>query len=108
MSPTEALLRRLAANDETYLRAVLSPTRGGPAVLDRTTRALVQLSALLAVDAGTATLRWAVELATSASADEAAVVQVALSGAADTGAAQAVSSAARLALVLEHDVELDR
>jgi hypothetical protein len=44
-----------------------------PDVLDRQTRALVQLSALLAVDAATTTLRWAAEVASSRGADDAAL-----------------------------------
>lgn len=107
MSATEELLRRLAASDEVCLQAVLSPESRGPAALDRETRALVQLSALLAVDAATATLRWAVELAATVGADEAALVQVLLSGAPAAGTAQAVMSAPRLALALGHDLEVE-
>ncbi len=103
----EELLRRLAANDETCLQAVLLPNRRDVTALDRETRALVQLSALVAVDAATATLRWAVEAAATVGAEEAAVVQVLLSGAPATGSAQAVMSAARLALALDHDVEVE-
>ncbi len=107
MSAPEELLRRLAANDETCLRDVLSPQRCHPGALDRRTRALVQLSALLAVDAATVTLRWAVDAAAAAGADEAALVQVLLSGASAAGTAQAVTSAPRLALALDHDVEVE-
>jgi hypothetical protein len=107
VNATEELLRRLAANGECCLHGVPPCGRRGPAPLDRETRALVQLSALLAADAATATLRWAVELASTTGVDEAALVQVLLTVASLTGSAQTVSSAPRLALALDMDVELE-
>lgn len=107
MSDNKKFLCRLAANDETCLRSVLSPDGRRPHALDRGTRALVQLSALLAVDAATDTLRWAVEVAATAGAGEESLVQVLLSGAPAIGAVQAVANAPRLALAVDHDVEMD-
>jgi alkylhydroperoxidase family enzyme len=101
------LLRRLAAGDERCLQSALSAVPPSDAALDRPTRALVQLAALLAVDAGTASLRWAVDVASAAGVDDASLVQVLLTAAAATGTAQAVTSAPRLALALGVDVELD-
>jgi alkylhydroperoxidase/carboxymuconolactone decarboxylase family protein YurZ len=107
MDGSAELLRRLAAGDESSLRAVLSAAPPADPALDRPTRALVQLAALLAVDAGTSSLRWAVEIASAAGVDDAALVRVLLTAASTTGTAQAVASAPRLALALDVDVELD-
>ena len=68
---------------------------------------LIRLAALLAVGACTNSLRWAVELAAAAGADDDAIVGALLAGAAVAGSAQVVSSAPRLALALGFDVELD-
>ena len=84
---------------------MLSPARAPRAALDRDTRALVQLSALLAVGAATVSLRWAVDVASAAGVDDAALVRVLLSGAGAVGAAQTVSNAPRLALALGLDVD---
>lgn len=113
MSEAEDLLRRLAANDEHSLRTVLAPTpefAADPALrcaLERRTRTLVRLAALLAVGACTTSLRWAVELAATAGVDDDAIVGALLAGAAAAGSAQVVSSAARLALALGFDIELE-
>jgi len=114
VSEAQDLLCRLAANDERSLRAVLAPTPefavgsapSGPA-LDRRTRGLVRLAALIAVGASTTTLRWAVELASSTGVDEQGVLGALLAAAAAVGSAQVVSSAPRLALALGFDLELE-
>jgi alkylhydroperoxidase/carboxymuconolactone decarboxylase family protein YurZ len=105
VNPSEQLLRRLAANDDCCLQEVLASERSDPPALDRETRALVQLSALLAADAATSSLRWAVDVAAAAGADDAAMVQVLLSTASATGAMQIVTGAYRLALALGVDIE---
>lgn len=107
MKTGEELLRGLAANDESCLSDVLSGRSSDSSCLDRVTRALVRLSALLALDAGTSSLRWAVDVASAAGVDDAALVAVLLSSASAAGAAQTVSSAPRLALALGVDVEVD-
>jgi 4-carboxymuconolactone decarboxylase len=113
-SEAQDLLSRLAANDERSLQALLVPTpesAGGGVVpalaLDRRTRGLVRLGALIAVDACTASLRWAVELASSTGVDDEAVLGALLAAASAAGSAQVVSSAPRLALALGFDLELD-
>jgi 4-carboxymuconolactone decarboxylase len=110
----EALLRRLAAGDESCLRTVLAPTPefddAGPLAgdaLDRRIRVLVRVAALLAVNAPTAALCWAVELASTAGADDRALVGVLASAAPAAGAAQLVANAPRLALALGIDMELE-
>ncbi len=111
-SEVEALLRGLAAGDESSLCTVLAPRpelAPGAAwvapALDCRIGALVRLAALLAVDACTTSLRWAVELAGSSGADDGAVVAVLLATGSAVGAAQLVTNAPRLALALDVDVE---
>ena len=108
------LLRRLAASDERSLRTVLAPTpefAPGHAwitpPLDRKTRVLVRLAALLAVGAPTTSVRWAVDQACCTGVDEDAMVGVLVAAAPAAGSAQVVSSAARLALALGFDLEVD-
>lgn len=112
-STSEALLRRLAEGDENSLRQVLTPPPGVRGALadddglDTRTATLVRLGALLAVDASTTSLRWAVERASCTGADDDAIVGVLLTAAPAAGAAQLVASAPRLALALGFDMELD-
>ena len=109
-NPARDLLLRLAAGDErslhAVLRAPLEPEHGDEVVagsgLDRRTRMLVRLGALLALDAPTDSLRWAVELAAVAGAGEDAVAAVLLATGSTAGSAQLVSSAARLAAALDY------
>lgn len=110
MSEARDLLRRLAAHDEPSLRSAMAPTpefeRGyaltAPA-LDRRTRVLVRLAALIAVGACTESLRWAVELASTTGADDDALAAVLVATGSAAGAAQLVESAPRLALALGFD-----
>jgi alkylhydroperoxidase/carboxymuconolactone decarboxylase family protein YurZ len=108
----EALLRQLADSDERRLRQVLTPApaaadRPSGQSLDNRTATLVALAALLALDASTASLRWAVERASCTGADADEIVAVLLSAAPAAGAAQLVASAPRLALALDFEVELE-
>ena len=103
----EKLLRRLSESDERLLREVLSPVGGAGSALDRETRALVQLSALLAVGAATVSLRWAVDVASATGVDDGTLVGVMLAVAGAVGSAQTVSNAPRLALALGFDVGPD-
>jgi hypothetical protein len=107
MNLRERLLRDLAAHDERSLQAVLSCQPCPGAELDRTTFSLVQLSALLALDAGIESLRWAVDRAAATGVDDAALAQVLLSSAFAASEAQAVVGATQLAAALGVDVEPD-
>ncbi|MBV8952889.1 MAG: hypothetical protein JO179_02055 [Solirubrobacterales bacterium] len=107
MNRPEEFLRQLADNDEHCVRAVLSSGSRPAEALDRETRALVQLSALLAVDAATPSLSWAVDTAAAYGADDVALAQVLLCAGAAAGAAQIVVSAARLAPALGVDLEVE-
>jgi alkylhydroperoxidase/carboxymuconolactone decarboxylase family protein YurZ len=109
VTATQELLWRLAAHDELCLSAVLAPQSPAtqrllePPALDRSVRALVELGALLAADAPTSSLRWAVDRAAAGGADDRTMVQVFGTAASVAGAAQAVLSAWRLALALDLD-----
>jgi hypothetical protein len=114
VNATEDLLRRLAANDEPSLRALFRPTAPAnlagaerPSVLDRQTRTLVQLAALLASDAATTSVRWAVDRVSATGADDAALVRVLLVAGSLAGSAQMVASAWRLALAIDIDLDLE-
>lgn len=105
ISEPRDLLRRLAANDEGSVRAVLAPAPiGGSSasrsMLDRRTRWLVHLAALLVVDASPESLRWATELACTSGADDGAVAAVLIAAGAAAGSARVVASAPRLAMAL--------
>ena len=110
-NPARALLLRLAAGDERSLREILRPSRepasgeeaGAASSLDRRTRLLVRLAALLVLDAPTDSLRWAVELASTAGVGDDALAAVLLATGSATGSAQLVSSAARLATALDYE-----
>ena len=68
--------------------------------LDRRTRVLVRLAALIAVGACTESLRWAVELASTSGADDDTLAAVFLATGCAAGSAQLVDTAPRLALAL--------
>jgi len=113
-SDARDLLRRLAAHDDRSLVTVLAPTSESTGelgslqtALDRRTRLLVRLTALLAVGAPTTALRWAVELAASGGISEDAILAALLACASVLGSAEVVASAPRLALALGFDLELD-
>src|ERR1700746_1841107 len=104
-------LRRLAARHECSPAAALSRGRGGAAGvepnLDRSTRVLVELAALLATDAPTTSVRWAAERAPAAGADDEKLLGVLLAAGPAAGEAQTVTSAPRLALALDLDMEVE-
>jgi alkylhydroperoxidase/carboxymuconolactone decarboxylase family protein YurZ len=112
MSATRELLGKLAAHDELCVQAVLAPqSRLGQAVLEPPAmvprvRVLVELAALLAADAPTPSLRWAVDRAVATGADDHTIVQVLVAAACAAGAAQTVQSASRLALALDVDTDV--
>jgi len=111
----QALLRRLTDNEESSVRTVLSlrPEATGDCptfstALTPRMRMLVRLAALVALDASTASLRWAVELASCAGADDDEIVRVLSAVASEIGAARIVSTAPRLGLAIGYDVEVGR
>jgi alkylhydroperoxidase/carboxymuconolactone decarboxylase family protein YurZ len=101
MTGAEELLRRLAGNDERCLERALDPEARGAWALDRETRALVQFAALLALDASTASLRWAVDQAAASGVDDGTLIDVLLAVGAASAAAHAAANAPRLAAALD-------
>ncbi|MFZ0092015.1 MAG: carboxymuconolactone decarboxylase family protein [Solirubrobacteraceae bacterium] len=107
----QELLRRLTAGEESSLRAVMSLTptdelSWSHRTLPARTRRLIALGALVAVDAPMTSLRWAVELAFCAGADEEEIISVLAIVSREAGLACAVSAAPRLALAIGYDLEL--
>ena len=109
MEEARTLLGRLVRSEQEQdnLQDVLSAEAVGRCQLDRETRALVQLSALIADDAATASLRWAADVAATAGADDATLVKVLATTARATGSAQTAKTAPRLALALDVDIDLE-
>jgi len=115
LTRVEELLRGLAAGDERVLRSVvavppagLGPSHAPPTrVCSPATRALVQLAALLAAGGSTTSLRWAVELALQAGAEDDEIVDVLATVAAVLGSARVVAAAPRLALAIGYDIEVE-
>lgn len=107
MDDAREILRQLAACDGERLKSVLAADGYRSSELDRQTRALVQLAALLVDDAGTTSVRWAADMAAVAGADDAKLVGVLVTAASASGAVQTVKSAPRLALAMDVDLEVD-
>ncbi len=105
MTRGEQLLRRLAAGDERCLERVVDPEARGDWSLDRETRVLVQLAALLALDATTASLRCAADQAATSGIDDHTMIEVLRTVGATAASAHATATAPRLAAALELDIE---
>jgi 4-carboxymuconolactone decarboxylase len=110
----EQLLRGLAAGDESSLRSVLSlspariwRSRATGQDLPPATGALVHIAGLLAAGGSTTSLRWAVELALEAGAEDEDFVEVLAIVAAIVGSARVVAAAPRLALAIGYDIEIE-
>jgi 4-carboxymuconolactone decarboxylase len=105
----ERLLRRLALNDEESIGMVLtrSAESGEGGALVPKAALLVQLGALLALGAATASLKAAVRSATAAGATESEIVGVLIAIAPALGLARVVSIAPRLALAIGYEIEAD-
>jgi 4-carboxymuconolactone decarboxylase len=110
---SEELLERLTSADETSARMVMSlkpPPVGGAVaalVLPPRIRMLVRLGSLIAADACTTSLRWAVELASCAGADEDDIVGVLATVGSEVGIPCVVSTAPRLALAIGYDIDVE-
>jgi len=105
------LLRSLSRGDEHSLAAVVRANAGWAGAagtgLDRSTRVLVELAALLVADAPTTSVRWAVERASATGVDDEELVGVLLAAGPASGEVQTVTSAPRLALALDLDTDVD-
>ena len=97
MERSERTLRRLALNDERYLRSAVADP-GISSDLDVKTQALIRLGSLL-IGAATVSLRCTVELAAAAGASEEEIVGVLLAIAPAVGHARVVGGSAPRARV---------
>jgi 4-carboxymuconolactone decarboxylase len=102
----EQTLRRLALNDERYLRSALADP-GFSSDLDARTQALIRLGALLSIGASTVSLRRTVELAAAAGASDDEMLGVLLAIAPAVGHARVVGVAPHLGLALGYNLEPD-
>lgn len=114
MSDPRELLRRISANDESCLYALMAPARDHPSThplgyepLDRRVRELVRIAALLMLEAPTTSLRWEVERALANGLSDAAVAQALCTTARHAGSGQLVSAAPRLGLALGFDMDVE-
>lgn len=90
------------------LRPESTASCGAGSSLTPRVRTLVRLAALVALGAPTATLRWAVELAGCAGADESEIVAVLAAVAPAIGLPRTVDAAPRLALAIGYDLDAER
>ena len=114
MDEARQLLRRLATGDEMCLEMALWPglatdsrAPAGTRLLDTRTRWLVLLAALLALDACTESLRWAVDRASAAGADDDALAAVLIVSGQTAGSAHLAGSASKLAAALGIEAGVD-
>jgi 4-carboxymuconolactone decarboxylase len=99
------VLRKLAIGDESLLQRALAEESGDATEsLDRKTRALVCVAALIAVDGCEASYLPAVDAARAAGATDQEVVACLLAALRVLGAARVVSAAPKLGLALGYDV----
>lgn len=110
MHEAEQLLRRLTVSEDESLQRILAlrpePSSGGDcaSALTPRVRTLVRLAALVADDASTTSLRWAVELAWSTGVVDEEIVGVLLSIGREIGLPRIIDGAPRLAAAIGYDV----
>ncbi len=101
------ILRRLTLRDDRYVADLLAGDLETAAVspLDAKTHALVQLGALIALDAGPASYQWVVDAAVEAGASADEIVGTLVAVVPTTGVPRVTSAAPKLGLALDYDVE---
>ena len=101
------MLRKLAVRDDAYIDKLLADDGANMAEsrLDEKTHALVQIGALAAVDAPTASYLGAIRSARRAGATNEEVTGCLLAVLPSVGIARVVSAAPKLGLALGYDVE---
>ncbi|MBV8431154.1 MAG: carboxymuconolactone decarboxylase family protein [Solirubrobacterales bacterium] len=111
-STSRNLLRRLGDSNEPSLRRVMVPVPHPGAEpgadepgLDSRTKALVRLAALVALEAPTPCLCWAVELARGAGVDDGRIVAALLTAAAAESQARLEAGATPIALGLGYSAQ---
>jgi alkylhydroperoxidase/carboxymuconolactone decarboxylase family protein YurZ len=104
----------LSVNEERSVRMVLAlrpesadPDGGLDPGLTPRVRMLVRLAALVALDASTTCLRWAVELASCAGADDEEIVRVLVTVGPEVGIPQVIRSAPRLAQAIGYEIDVE-
>ncbi|HXY71175.1 MAG TPA: carboxymuconolactone decarboxylase family protein [Actinomycetota bacterium] len=106
MEGPERLLRLMALSDDRLIREVLDPSSNVEvSQLDRKTRALARVAALLALNASPASYQGGVEAAFAAGATEEEVVGTLVAVTPEIGLAHAVALAPALAAAMGYDVE---
>lgn len=109
MSPHRETLRRLAMNDEDFIKRFLSIglTDEDTSGLDPTSHAVARLGALIALDASPASYQWNATnaLASGVTVDE--IVGVLVAVAPIVGVARVVSAAQGVALAIGYDIDED-
>ncbi|RPI25925.1 MAG: hypothetical protein EHM57_00880 [Actinobacteria bacterium] len=99
------LLRRLVLNDERTLNQVMSGSTAGEHLLDDKTNALVRIAGAFASQASGTSLRWAVDGAHAAGAEDDEIVEVFLTIAPIVGAARVNAAAPGLAGALGYELD---
>jgi 4-carboxymuconolactone decarboxylase len=107
MATYKETLRRLALNDESFVRSVLGIDSDTAEVsrLDQKTHALVRLAAALAVDAAPSSYQSAIDMARVAGANIDEIVGTLIAVSSTIGVVRAVSAAPELALALGYDLD---
>ena len=107
MAEYEETLRRLAVNDENFVKSVLGMGRDTVEVsrLDPKTHALVRLAASLAIDAAPSSYQSNAEMALAAGANVDEIVGTLVAVAPTVGLTRVVSAAPELALALGYDLD---
>jgi 4-carboxymuconolactone decarboxylase len=98
-------LRRLAIHDEALVGSLTAADALAASGLDERTAALVRIAAAIALGAPTASFQHAAALALAAGATKDEIVATLEAVAPVTGTPRVVSSAPRIALALDYDVE---
>ena len=98
-------LRRLALHDVVLVRSLTAADSPADAALEQKTAALVCVAATIAVDAATASIQHAVELALSAGATKEEIVATLEMVTPIIGTPLVVSSASKIGLALGYDVD---
>jgi 4-carboxymuconolactone decarboxylase len=101
-------LRRLAVRDDRYIDALLGDERGNASLsgIDERSHALVQVAALIAMDAAPPSYMSAVEAGLKAGASYDEIVGTLIAVVPIVGVARVVSAAPNLALALGYDVSV--
>ena len=106
MEDYRCTLRKLAVRDDRYVEALLQTDRDSPALagIDPQSHALVQMGALIAVNAAPAAYMNAIEAALNAGASHEQIVGTLIAVLPVVGVPRVVSAAPNLGLALGYDV----